>query len=192
MFFSSRFPHFNNLACCLKLYMIELKKQSISYNKLIKEVHLVLTEVMIRKYKAEDFDELAKVMNEGRMQELEAEGMEQVFISLKDAPYLKYFLSCDIYVAEKDEQVVGFVGLGRRRLDFLYVLPRMQGKGIGSALMKTALAKLPRPVKLAVFADNERAKNLYQKFGFKVTETRTEKWSDEFPIVFSEDTMELE
>ena len=172
--------------------MIELKKQSISYNKLIKEVHLVLTEVMIRKYKAEDFDELAKVMDEGRMQELEAEGMEQVFISLKDAPYLKYFLSCDIYVAEKDEQVVGFVGLGQRRLDFLYILPGMQGKGIGSALMKTALAKLPRPVRLAVFADNERAKNLYQKFGFKVTETRTEKWSDEFPIVFSEDTMELE
>lgn len=118
--------------------------------------------------------------------------MEQVFISLKDAPYLKYFLSCDIYVAEKDEQVVGFVGLGRRRLDFLYILPGMQGKGIGSALMKTALAKLPRPVRLAVFADNERAKNLYQKFGFKVTETRTEKWSDEIPIVFSEDTMELE
>lgn len=56
--------------------MIELKKQSISYNKLMKEVHLVLTEVMIRKYKAEDFDELAKVMDEGRMQELEAEGME--------------------------------------------------------------------------------------------------------------------
>ena len=45
----------------------------------MKEVHLVLTEVMIRKYKAEDFDELAKVMDEGRMQELEAEGMEQVF-----------------------------------------------------------------------------------------------------------------
>ncbi|MFJ6933890.1 MAG: GNAT family N-acetyltransferase [Lactobacillus gallinarum] len=158
----------------------------------MKEVRLILTEVMIRKYKAEDFDELAKVMDEGRMQELEAEGMEQVFISLKDAPYLKYFLSCDIYVAEKDEQVVGFVGLGRRRLDFLYVLPGMQGKGIGSVLMKTALAKLPRPVRLSVFADNERAKNLYQKFGFKVTETRTEKWSDEFPIVFSEDTMELE
>lgn len=171
--------------------MIELKKQSISYNKLMKEAHLVLTEVMIRKYKAEDFDELAKVMDEGRMQELEAEGMEQVFISLKDAPYLKYFLSCEIYVADVRGRVVGFVGLGRNRLEFLYVLPGMQGRGIGSALMKTALTKLPRPVKLAVFTDNERAKNLYQKFGFKVTETRTEKWSEEFPVVFSEDTMEL-
>ncbi|KRM40138.1 hypothetical protein FC39_GL000875 [Lactobacillus hamsteri DSM 5661 = JCM 6256] len=155
-------------------------------------MRFVLTEVMIRKYRTEDFDELAKVMDEGRMQELEAEGLEQVFVSLKDAPYLKYFLSCDIYVAEKDEQVVGFIGLGRRRLDFLYVLPGMQGKGIGSALMKTALTKLPRPVRLAVFTNNEQAKNLYKKFGFKVTETRTEKWSDEFPVVFSEDTMELE
>ncbi|WP_035438397.1 GNAT family N-acetyltransferase [Lactobacillus hamsteri] len=158
----------------------------------MREVRFVLTEVMIRKYRTEDFDELAKVMDEGRMQELEAEGLEQVFVSLKDAPYLKYFLSCDIYVAEKDEQVVGFIGLGRRRLDFLYVLPGMQGKGIGSALMKTALTKLPRPVRLAVFTNNEQAKNLYKKFGFKVTETRTEKWSDEFPVVFSEDTMELE
>ncbi len=172
--------------------MIKLKKQSNSYIKLMREVRFVLTEVMIRKYRTEDFDELAKVMDEGRMQELEAEGLEQVFVSLKDAPYLKYFLSCDIYVAEKDEQVVGFIGLGRRRLDFLYVLPGMQGKGIGSALMKTALTKLPRPVRLAVFTNNEQAKNLYKKFGFKVTETRTEKWSDEFPVVFSEDTMELE
>ena len=65
----------------IKIIYDIIKKQSISYNKLMKEVHLVLTEVMIRKYKAEDFDELAKVMDEGRMQELEAEGMEQVFIS---------------------------------------------------------------------------------------------------------------
>nr|WP_236629298.1 MULTISPECIES: GNAT family N-acetyltransferase [Lactobacillus] len=151
-----------------------------------------LVKVTIRRYQSTDFEQLAQVMDQGRLQELKAEGLEEVFIALKDAPYLKYFLSCDIYVAEKDEQVVGFVGLGRRRLDFLYVLPGMQGKGTGSALMKTALAKLPRPVRLDVFTDNERAKNLYQKFGFKVIETRTEKWSDEFPVVFSEDTMELE
>ncbi|RVU71606.1 N-acetyltransferase [Lactobacillus xujianguonis] len=151
-----------------------------------------MVKVTIRRYQSTDFEQLAQVMDQGRLQELKAEGLEEVFIALKDAPYLKYFLSCDIYVAEKDEQVVGFVGLGRRRLDFLYVLPGMQGKGTGSALMKTALAKLPRPVRLDVFTDNERAKNLYQKFGFKVIETRTEKWSDEFPVVFSEDTMELE
>lgn len=150
-----------------------------------------MAKINIRKYKSDDFDDIAKIMDQGRMQELESEGLAETFIPLRDAPYLDYFLSCKTYVAEEDDQVVGFVGLGNRRLEFLYVLPQMQKKGIGTALMKQALVQLPRPVKLAVFSDNIKAKKLYEKFGFKVINTVTEKWSDEFPIKFSEDTMEL-
>lgn len=145
----------------------------------------------IRKYQSNDFEQVCKVMDEGRMQELRNENLESVFIALKDAPYLKYFLSCNIYVAEKDEQVMGFIGCGRHRIEFLYIDPAFQGQGIGTELMSFVLNELPRPVKLAVFTNNQAAKNLYKKFGFKVIDTVVEKWSDEFPVNFSEDTMEL-
>ena len=42
-----------------------------------------------------------------------------------------------------------------------------------------------------VFTNNKRAKALYEKFGFKTVKTVTEKWSDKFPVIFSQDTMEL-
>lgn len=171
--------------------MIKVKKQLQSHIKLRIEVHLVMRKMAIRKYQSEDFDQLAKVMDEGRKQELQTEGLAEAFVALKDAPYLNYFLSCDIYIAEVDKRIVGFIGLRKSRLEFIYVMPGMQGQGIGTALMEKALTKLPRPVKLAVFSENEKAKRLYEKFGFKVIETRTEKWSDNVPVFFSEDTMEL-
>lgn len=145
----------------------------------------------IRKYQPSDFDQVCKIMDQGRMQELRNEHLEAVFISLKNAPYLKYFLSCDIYVAEKENQIIGFIGCGRHRIEFLYVDPAFQDQGAGTALMEFALKKMPRPVKLAVFTDNLVAKKLYEKFGFRVVNTVVEKWSDEFPVDFSEDMMEL-
>lgn len=145
----------------------------------------------IRKYQSNDFKQICKVMNQGRMQELKNENLESVFVALEDASYLKYFLSCNIYVAVKNNKIVGFVGCGRHRIEFLYVDPAFQRQGVGTELMSFVLNELPRPIKLAVFTNNQAAKKLYKKFGFKVIDTVVEKWSDEFPVNFSEDTMEL-
>lgn len=146
---------------------------------------------MIRKFESSDFEQLATVMDEGRMQELADVGLTKVFIPLKKAPYLKYFLSCHIYVAEVDDKVVGFIGFKGRRIEFLYVVEEKQGKGIGSQLMETALEKMSRPIELSVFTENQKAKMLYKKYGFITTKTVTEKWSEDIPIEFSEDTMIL-
>lgn len=57
--------------------------------------------------------------------------------------------------------------------------------------MASALDQLVRPIKLDVFTDNFVAKALYEKYGFKVVKTVVEKWSDEYPIEFAQDTMEM-
>lgn len=147
--------------------------------------------VEIRDYQKADFGQVCHVMDEGRKQELASENLSEVFIALKDAPYLKYFLAHHIKVALMKDKVVGFVGYGRHRLEFLYVDPDFQDHGIGTKLMKVALKNLERPIKLCVFSDNQKAKQLYEKFGFKVVDTLTERWSDEVPKIYSEDTMEL-
>ncbi|MDK7951976.1 GNAT family N-acetyltransferase [Lactobacillus paragasseri] len=147
--------------------------------------------MFIRKYKDSDFDQLCHVMDRARMQELKTANMEQVFIQLKYAPYLRYLLKCKMYVATKEEKIVGFVGLRPHELSFLYVDPNFQNHGVGKKLIEFALKRLERSIKLDVFTDNFAAKALYEKYGFKVVKTVVEKWSDEYPIEFSQDTMEM-
>ena len=119
----------------------------------------------IKLYEKQYFDQLCVVMDMARMQELKSENLEPVFVALKEAPYLEYFLSCKIYVAIKKGRLVG--------------------------LMEKVITELQRPIRLEVFTNNEQAKALYEKFGFQTIETIIENWSDEYPVKFSQDTMEL-
>lgn len=145
----------------------------------------------IEPYDKQYFDQLCSVMDRARMQELKSAGLEKVFLALRDAPYLGYLLDCEIYVAVKEDKLVGFVGLRPHELSFIYVDPDFQKQGIGSELMKVAVSLLEKPAKLDVFTNNVAAKSLYKKYGFKTVKTVTEKWSDEYPVDFSQDTMEL-
>lgn len=131
----------------------------------------------IKAYEKQYFDQLGMVMDKARMQELMSENLEQVFVAFRDAPYLDYLMSCKIFLAFEDEKLVGFIGFKPGKIEFIYVDPDKQGRGIATML---------------VFTNNKQAKSLYKKFGFKTIKTVTEKWSDEYPVLFSEDTMELE
>lgn len=146
----------------------------------------------IKAYEKQYFDQLGIVMDKARMQELKSENLEQVFVAFRDAPYLDYLMSCKIFLAFEDEKLVGFIGFKPGKIEFIYVDPDKQGRGIATMLMEKALNELKRPIKLEVFTNNKQAKSLYKKFGFKTIKTVTEKWSDEYPVLFSEDTMELE
>lgn len=146
----------------------------------------------IKAYEKQYFDQLGMVMDKARMQELKSENLEEVFVAFRDAPYLDYLMSCKIFLAFEDVKLVGFIGFKPGKIEFIYVDPDKQGRGIATMLMEKALNKLKRPIKLEVFTNNKQAKSLYKKFGFKTIKTVTEKWSDEYPVLFSEDTMELE
>jgi len=85
-------------------------------------------------------------------------------------------------VAEVDARVVGFVSLGRVRDDgmpahmgevwALYVLPEVQGAGLGSALLAGGLARLHAlglgPVVLWVLESNTSARAYYERRGFSL------------------------
>ncbi|XGK33670.1 GNAT family N-acetyltransferase [Lactobacillus acidophilus] len=145
----------------------------------------------IKLYEKQYFDQLCVVMDMARMQELKSENLEPVFVALREAPYLDYFLSCKIYVAIKKERLVGFIGFNPGKMDFIYIDPNEQNKGIATKLMEKVITELQRPIRLEVFTNNEQAKALYKKFGFQTIETIIENWSDEYPVKFSQDTMEL-
>lgn len=56
-------------------------------------------------------------------------------------------------------------------LDDFYVLPGFRGRGIGSAILEKCIQESPSPLWLYVFTKNTRATALYQRFGFRMTET---------------------
>lgn len=84
----------------------------------------------------------------------------------------------DIFVAEDDEGVVGFVATGppdaagetRRELYAIYVLPRGWGSGAASDLVRLALQAMrdrgEREAILWVLEENPRARRFYEREGW--------------------------
>lgn len=56
-------------------------------------------------------------------------------------------------------------------LDDFYVLPQFQNRGIGSEILKKSIGESKAPLWLYVFTENKRAVALYERFGFRITET---------------------
>lgn len=83
-------------------------------------------------------------------------------------------------VADVDGTVVAYAGLaaagGRGDVQTIAVLPEYQGLGIGAALLGALLHEAARrgcgEVLLEVRADNDRARALYEWFGFETIRTR--------------------
>ena len=56
-------------------------------------------------------------------------------------------------------------------IDDLYILPPFRNQGIGTAVLKKVSAETVLPLTLYVFTRNTGALALYQRLGFRVTET---------------------
>ena len=109
-----------------------------------------------------------------------------------DAWPLEMFLAelaqpiCWYWVAEQDGEVVGYAGLMCIRpvgdVQTIAVVPEHEGRGIGSALLRTlherALGLGATEVLLEVRADNPRAQRLYRRFGYEHISTRPRYYRD--------------
>ena len=82
------------------------------------------------------------------------------------------------FVARSNGDVVGFVFPsvidGQSRVGVLYVLPQMQGQGIGGRLLKKVLDWYGdgTDIYLRVATYNRRAIEFYQKYGFVLTDAK--------------------
>ncbi len=130
-------------------------------------VKLGAKNMKIRKFKKEDFDELCQVHDPARKQELHYAGLDGAFLPLKETAYKENLFSYQIYVAEVDQQISGFVAFYEDELGWLYIAPKMQRQGIGSQLIDFVLDHTKRPLYLEVLKGNP-AENLYLSKGFKV------------------------
>src|SRR5689334_8794526 len=145
----------------------------------MQEASLPQNAVTIRPVRLEDAEDLIRIAGQDGVIEnilfIPGTRLEQRRASLARLDANDYYL-----VADSQGSAVGIVGLtvgtGRRRHSgdlFIYVDREQHGKGIGSRLLQAVLDiadnwLLLRRVELTVLKDNERAKALYERFGFEV------------------------
>ncbi|BEU02630.1 hypothetical protein OAG1_14300 [Agarivorans sp. OAG1] len=79
-----------------------------------------------------------------------------------------------VLVAEVDGNLVGMCSLSEAEevdwIDNLYLKPSEVRKGIGTALLREALARVGRPCRLYTFQENRAARQFYEKQGFEAIE----------------------
>ena len=73
----------------------------------------------------------------------------------------------EVWVADSDGVIAGFVVLGERTLDHLYVEPERTGSGIGTALLDHAKARRPAGFTLWTFQANDGARRFYERHGLE-------------------------
>jgi GNAT superfamily N-acetyltransferase len=76
----------------------------------------------------------------------------------------------DVWVAEFDGRIVGFMAVNGDHLDHLYLLPGYQRRGIGDRLLAKAKELSPDRLELWAFQRNAPARAFYEARGFVAVE----------------------
>ena len=122
---------------------------------------------MIREYQEKDAKFLTRLW-------LESTCDAHPFIPLEywkshmDEIQKEYLPHAHTMVWEEEEELLGFISVVEEKwIGGLFLLPKAQGRGIGSALLESCKQK-GKPLSLAVYCKNENAVSFYRKHSFKI------------------------
>lgn len=93
-----------------------------------------------------------------------------------------YIPSSITYVYEQENEILGFVSLVENYIAAIFVVPNMQGRGIGKDLMN--FVKQQHPIlHLGVYAKNLNSILFYMKQGFVIVEEKVDESTGEVEVV---------
>lgn len=128
--------------------------------------------IEVRKFKEEDAVEVSNVIKqsfrtlishsytkESIEDQIEENSPKKI---IEKAKKVKYF------VAMENEKIVGFGGYSEEKVHTFFVLPKMQGKGIGGKILEKVLSEAKTEgIKSLKCWSTFSAENFYASFGFK-------------------------
>jgi GNAT superfamily N-acetyltransferase len=124
-----------------------------------------MTAQMLRRLELEDMDAAARVLRTAFDQALPS--LRGLHTPEEDRWFFRerVFRDCEIWGAFGGEAMTGIIAFRNDWIDQLYVLPDMQGQGVGTALLKVAQDSFDR-LQLWTFLRNVRARRFYEARGF--------------------------
>jgi GNAT superfamily N-acetyltransferase len=127
-------------------------------------------DLLIRDYRDEDWLAVCDVHDRARPLELRGSCDPRAFVPLaQDQAYADDFRDSKKLVACLADQIVGFVGVNKQCISWLYVHPAYMGQGIGRRLLQMGIQVGGAETTTVVLAGNSRARYLYASEGFQIS-----------------------
>ncbi len=133
---------------------------------------LVVGSIMIRKFIVSDLDTIMGIWLNSNI---------ETHYFIPKSYWNRYFNivkeilpKSEVYVFEKKNQVVAFVGIDNGHVLGIFVSENMRSKGIGELLIKKCKS-LYKNLSLCVYKNNKRAIRFYEREGFIIKKTQTDR-----------------
>lgn len=128
---------------------------------------------MVREYDENDLDSVLEIWLDASVKAHDfilAEFWESQVENMRNI----YLPASEIYVYEMDSKVVGFYALFESSLAAIFVVPELQGKGIGKQLLNHAKNQRTM-LTLSVYKENQTSYQFYLSQGFRVVSEQLDK-----------------
>ncbi|MDV3348350.1 N-acetyltransferase [Leptolyngbyaceae cyanobacterium CCMR0082] len=124
--------------------------------------------INIRSYEVTDWSRLCEIHDASRVDELTLTVGMDAFLTLGQTAKEEGLFDGQLFVAEVDNVIQGFVAYTNEELTWLYVDPKFYRKGVGRALVQHAVANSAPTMAIELLEGNTPALELYLAEGFKV------------------------
>ena len=134
---------------------------------------------MIRKLETNDIDEVMNIWLETNIKAhkfIDKKYWENNYNEVK-----KGILNADTYVFEKNNQIMGFVGIIDGYIAGIFVKESMQRNGIGKQLINKSKEKYKK-LTLNVYEKNKQAIKFYQNQGFNIVNKSIDEQTKEIEL----------
>ncbi len=128
------------------------------------------SEIQIRPYQESDREEVIALWRASKRKAFPYVEIQQHYTLAGDTHYFQSVLteSCDIWLAENEEGLLGMMALEGDLINQLFVATTTQRRGVGTALLNKALELHPDRLRAFTFQKNRAARAFFEKHGFLI------------------------
>ena len=131
--------------------------------------------ITIRSYESRDWAGVCRIHDVARLDELRGSVGLEAFLALADTYEAEGLFESEVWVAELDGTLAGFVSASADEITWLYVDPELYRRGVARALVEHVQARATGRLELEVLEGNDSARAFYERMGFVWEATTTGK-----------------
>ena len=122
--------------------------------------------IIIRRYDPQDWSAICRIHDAARLDELRPTVGLDAFLTLEQTYQNEELFEAEVWVAELNGEVAGFIANNAEEITWTYVDPQHYRKGVASAMLRHVLSQVRQAIELEVLDGNEAARATYESLGF--------------------------